>query len=134
MGETMLRNSGDVAALEFHAAARRRQRAGQQVEISALAGAVGADDRRDRALGEFGGNIAQRDEFAEHLADAPGAQDDLSRWRAGIGHGLGHGLPREISVPQIPAGKNSTQIMKMAPTMSCQCTVHTEKSISRTRT
>src|ERR1700730_2707330 len=126
MGETMLRNSGDVAALEFHAAARRRQRAGQQVEISALAGAVGADDRRDRALGEFGGDIAQRDEFAEHLADAPGAQDDLSRWRAGIGHGL----PREISVPQIPAGKNSTQIMKMAPTMSCQCTVHTETRFS----
>jgi hypothetical protein len=39
-------------------------------------------------------------------------------------------MPREISVPQIPAGKNSTQIMKTAPTTSCQCTVQSETRFS----
>ena len=38
-------------------------------------------------------------------------------------------MPREISVPQIPAGKNSTQIMKTAPTTSCQCTVQSETKV-----
>ena len=60
-------------------AAGWRKGAGQQIEIGALAGAVGTDDRGDRALGEFRRNIVQRDEFAEQLADAPGAQDDLPR-------------------------------------------------------
>src|SRR5216684_1119122 len=93
MRKTMLRNSGHIPALEFHAAARWRQGPGQQVEIGALSGAVGADERGD-------------------------------------GH---HGLPREINVPQIPAGKNSTQIIKTAPTMSCQCTVQTETRFSSSR-
>ena len=39
----------------------------------------------------------------------------------------------EISVPQMPAGKNSTQIMKMAPTISCQCTVQSETRFSSSR-
>ena len=82
MGEAVLRQPGDVAALEFDATAGGRKRAGQQIEIGALAGAVGTDDRGDRALGEFGRDVVQRDEFAEHLADAPGAQDHRLRSRS----------------------------------------------------
>ena len=64
-------------------------------------------------LVKFRRNILQRDEFAELLAHAFGAQDRLLLMAS-----RRHGFPREISVPQIPAGKNSTQTMKMAPTIN----------------
>src|ERR1700687_1859324 len=77
VGKTMLRKSGHIPALEFHAAARWRQGPRQQIEIGALSGAIGTDDRCDRAFGEFRRDIMQRDEFAEYLAHAFGAQNDL---------------------------------------------------------
>src|ERR1700681_516401 len=129
MRKAMLRNSGHIPALEFHAAARWRKSSRQQIEVGALSSAVGADDRCNGALGKFGRYIVQRDEFAEYLAHAFGAQNDLLRLRAD----RRHGLPREISVPQIPVGKNSTQIMKTAPTMSCQWTVQSETRFSSIR-
>ncbi len=46
---------------------------------------------------------------------------------------VSHGLIRFKIVPQIPAGKNSTQITKIAPTMSCQCTVQSETRFSSSR-
>src|SRR6476620_6053413 len=69
-GIFMLGQSRDVAALEMDAAARRWKSARYDVEESALAGAVRADDRRQFVLGETDGDVFQRHEAAELLADA----------------------------------------------------------------
>ena len=49
MGEAVLRLGGDVAALEPDAPGARRERAGDEVEEGALAGAVRSDDRGQAA-------------------------------------------------------------------------------------
>ena len=46
--------AGDVPAVELDPAERRLVEAGEHVEERRLAGAVGADDRDDRALGHAG--------------------------------------------------------------------------------
>ena len=40
-----------------------------------------------------------------------------------------HGLPRDISVPQMPRGKNSTKTMKTTPTTTFQCVVQSVTTI-----
>jgi hypothetical protein len=55
----------DVIAEQAHAAVRRLQLSRDQIEVRRLAGAVGADDRRQRALSESAGHRVDGDLPAE---------------------------------------------------------------------
>ena len=77
MREFVLRYVRHIAALEFDLAARRRERARQQVEIGAFASAVRTNDGCDRIARKFSGDVVQGHELTERLAHAGGAQDDL---------------------------------------------------------
>ena len=59
--------AGDVRAVELDLAQRRLVEAGEHVEERRLAGAVGPDDRDDRALGDLEGDVVDGDEAAEDL-------------------------------------------------------------------
>ena len=54
---------------EAHAAARRREVAGEAVEEGRLAGAVGADEADDLARSDGEVGLRQREEAAEAAAD-----------------------------------------------------------------
>ena len=68
----------DVGAVEQHAARAGRQLARDQVEVGGLAGAVGADDRRQRAGVEGRADVIDRDVAAE-------ADGEVARLQDGIG-------------------------------------------------
>ena len=78
-----LRDRGDVAAVEQHAAGRRRQHAGEQIDERGLAGAVGTDQRVAGAALEPEVDVARGGERAEIFAQA-----------AGLEQRRGHGWPR----------------------------------------
>ena len=61
--------AGDVAAVVEDLAARRRQEMREQVEAGGLAGAVGADQRVDRAAADAQAHVLDRDEALELLGE-----------------------------------------------------------------
>ncbi|MGY2931557.1 hypothetical protein ACVWZ6_001159 [Bradyrhizobium sp. GM6.1] len=63
---------GDVGAVEQNAAARCAELAGDQVEISGLAGAVRADDRGEFARAEAASDAVDRDMAAEADGEVAG--------------------------------------------------------------
>ena len=115
MGEAVLRLGGDVAALEPDVPGARRERAGDQVEEGALAGAVRPDDRGQAAGEEARGHVGERREAAEALGEPLDLED-----RRGA-----HRLAQWVSEPQTPRGKNRIRSTNNVPTTSCQCTVTT---------
>src|SRR3954471_12732442 len=69
MGEAVLRLGRDVAALEADPPGARRERAGDEVEEGALAGAVRPDDRGQAAGEEARGHVGERREAAESFGE-----------------------------------------------------------------
>src|SRR3954468_19476827 len=65
------RRAGDLAAIEEDLASGRLQKMGQQVEAGRLPGAVGPDQRVDRAAPDLEGNAVDGDEALELLGEAP---------------------------------------------------------------
>ena len=72
--ELMLRHACDVLTIEQHRATRGSKCAGQDIEKSALASAVRANDGGQLACLKPGIDIAQGGEFAERLANATGLE------------------------------------------------------------
>src|SRR6516164_207083 len=73
--------SRDVLAVENDVAARRREEVREQVEAGRLAGAVGPDQRVDRAAPNRETHVIDRDEALELLGQAAGLEDRVG------GHG-----------------------------------------------
>ena len=113
MGETVLRQAGDLLAPKDDLALARREGAGQHVEEGALAGPVRPDDRGEPVGEEVDADVLQGGEAAELLGDALGAKD------------RGHGRSQCSSDPQMPRGKNRMSSTNSVPTMICQCVVTT---------
>src|SRR4051812_6620515 len=127
MHEPMLRQAVQLASPEVQLARRRRQRAGEDVEERALAGAVRPDDRGELSGRKRHRDAFERDEAAEVLAYSLGTKQFAA-------HGRAFPTPNvSSSVPQMPLGRNSTNRTKIAPTKSCQCGVQTEMTSSRIR-
>src|SRR4029450_2628452 len=79
-GDVSRMRCADLAALEPDAAAGRRQEVGQEIEAGRLAGAVGADERVDRAPAYPQPHALHREEAVKLLGEVLGLQDD------GVGH------------------------------------------------
>src|SRR5580658_3792850 len=69
---------GDLGTVEAHAAAGRRREAREDVEQGRLPGAVGADDRMDRPLGDVERDAVQRGEPGVDLDDVARREDRLA--------------------------------------------------------
>src|SRR4030095_531044 len=76
-GDVGRMRAGDLAALEPDAAAGRRQEVGQEIEAGRLAGAVGADERVDRAPAYPQPHALHREEAVKLLGEVLGLQDDV---------------------------------------------------------
>src|SRR4029450_4770408 len=76
-GDVSRMRAGDLAALEPDAAAGRRQEVGQEIEAGRLAGAVGADERVDRAPAYPQPHALHREEAAKLLGEVLGLQDEV---------------------------------------------------------
>ena len=127
MGEPVLRQAGDVAALELDACrVTARSAPDSRLKKVLLPAPFGPMIEVIAPRSNSAVMLFERDELAERLADARRAQDHRCCGRA-------HGFIRFRSVPQMPAGKNSTQATKTAPTTSCQCTVQSETRFSSSR-
>ena len=115
-GELMLRQTGDVAPLEADASLGRREQAADDIEESALAGAVGADDGGQLARLESHADLVQRHEITEALGD-------VFNFKYRQAHGFSIAALRASQCntePQTPLGKNSTKNMKTTPTSAIQ--------------
>ena len=87
VGDLLGLATGDVLAAEQDLARGRREEAGQQVEQRGLAGAVGADERVDGALGDAEADVGDRAEAAELLGQLAGLEQGSCCGRAGVaGH------------------------------------------------
>jgi hypothetical protein len=71
------RRAGDLPLVEDDLARGRRQEVRQQIEAGRLAGAVGADQRMDRAAADLEIDAVDRDESLELLGEPARLQDDV---------------------------------------------------------
>src|SRR5581483_6515572 len=103
--QNVRRHPGDIAAVERHRAGVGWQRAGDEIECGALAGAVRPDDRGDAVALALEAQIVDGAQAAKGLVEI----SDLDH-----GPTFRRAVPRRTR-PHKPSGKNMTKTMKMMP-------------------
>ena len=128
------RQSRDVGSPEGNAAAVRRVDAAEEREERRLAGAVGADDAAQLALGDGEGYAVGGDDAAEALGEIPGREDrpppsqrlPASGARAARQPRRGSSRAR---VTMMPRGKNIITSTSSAPVMTMAYWLPVEDSV-----
>ena len=79
MTDRMRRQAADLLAFEADRAGRRAQRAGNEIEGRALAGAVRPDQAEDFARAQFEGDLVDGQESSEAFTQAIDLEHEISR-------------------------------------------------------
>src|SRR5712692_1580057 len=103
---------GDVAVPDEDPAAVGEQERADQVDQRGLARAVGADEREELAFVDGEVDAVHRAGFAEVLLESLCPQKIHLNF-----------ADRRCAVPTIPAGRNVTRTIRIAPSVICQYSV-----------
>src|SRR5436190_9880534 len=109
------RAAGDVLAVDEDVAGTRRELSADLINQAGFAGAVRADDDVSLAGDNVEADIVGDDETAERAIEMVDPERS---------HGRALFMRMSRIAPQMPAGKNMTQQIKVMPMMASQCSLY----------